>query len=162
MHVVRNVSHYHMHHHVYAWVCMMGITPCIPRRHTHMGYPPIHIGTYMYVCLCTYTAWGIRPPPVYPHVHTTVYIPMCICQVPVLPTHATVLVCAWVLRGGTYAVVRYGFRVRARRVAPPSPPASPPSCTTRERPRAAPRAVCAPLRDSWAASQGPICPSEAF
>ena len=52
-----------------------------------MGYPPIRIGTYMYVWPCTHTAWGTYPLCVptrtYHCVCTYVYV-----QVPVLPTHA--------------------------------------------------------------------------
>nr|DAR90308.1 MAG TPA: hypothetical protein [Caudoviricetes sp.] len=43
--------------------------------HTHVGYPPIHIGTYMHVCLSRYTAWGY-PPSLYTRVYTPAYIPL--------------------------------------------------------------------------------------
>ena len=66
---------------------MMGIACTVTMRHTHMGYPPIHIGTYMYVCPSTNTAWGARTPHVYPHVRTAVYA-YVYTQVAVLPTHA--------------------------------------------------------------------------
>ena len=104
---------------------MMGITPThlmpMSMCHTHMGYPPIHIGTYTYVCPGTYTVRGYPPPHgvptrTYHYAYTPVYM-----QVPVLPTHVKGLVRGGVLRGGTYAVVRCGFGLRLSRVASPHP-----------------------------------------
>ena len=71
----------------------------MPMCRTRMGYPPIHIGTYTYVYPCTYTACGYPPSHCVPTrtyhcVYTYTYM-----QVPVVPTHAQGLVCAWVLRG---------------------------------------------------------------
>lgn len=81
----------------------MDITPCLPMCHTHVGYPPIHIGTYTYVCPPRTHSVGYRPTThvptrTYHCVYTYVYM-----QVPVLPTHAIGLVRARVLRGGAYA-----------------------------------------------------------
>lgn len=109
---------------VYVCIHMMGTTPthsrCVPYL---MGYPPIHIGTYVYVCACTHTAWGTHPPCVptctYHCVYTYVYM-----QVPVLPA-VRMGPCAWAstreyLCGGLCG----GSRLRLYRVA--SPPAVPP------------------------------------
>lgn len=93
-----------MHRHAHACVHMMDITPTHPCAVPIWGYPPIHIGTYTYVCLlCThsvgYPPTTHVPTRTYHCAYTYVYM-----QVPVLLTRAMVLVCAWVLRGGTYVV----------------------------------------------------------
>lgn len=112
-----------MHHHVYAWACMMMHRTV--HAHTHMGYPPIHIGTYMHVCLSTHTAWGTRAPPTR-HSCTHTYIPLCtyLCVYARYPYYPPMRL-GWCVRGYYEGVpmrwVRCGFRVRATRVASPPP-----------------------------------------
>lgn len=121
VHIMHSVSHHHMHRHVYACACMMGIAPTHLCATTRMGYPPIHIGTYTYVCpLCTHSM-GCPPTTrvptrTYHCVYTYVYM-----WVPVIPTHAMGLVCAWVLRGAPMRYLRGGSLLHVRRVAPPPP-----------------------------------------
>ena len=147
-----------MHHHrVYACACMMGITPTHSWCVTHMGYPPIHIGTYMYVCpLCTHSA-GTHHHTVYPHVHTPVYIPQCICRyLYYLPMR--VGLCAGALRGGAHVMGRCGFCVRLSRVASPLTPRCPASSSSRC--VVARECLCVPLRGPPMPLRGVLSRSE--
>lgn len=104
--------------HAYACACMMGITPTHPCA-VPMGVPT-HTHRYIHVCMSRYVHSVGYPPTThvptrtYHCVYTYVYM-----QVPVLPTHAMVLVCAWASTRGCLCGARCGGpRLLLRRVAP--------------------------------------------
>lgn len=91
-----------------------------PMRPYPVAYPPIHIGTYTYVCTEPYTAWGTYPP------CTHTYIPPC--TYPCVYTRYLYYPpmrmgpCAWAsTRGYLCGACCGGPRLLSRRVASPSP-----------------------------------------